>query len=85
LDRQWGASSGGALAPEETNLPLDQQMTVLTMAGGERIGITVKDNVPSPLKSRAFIMGVGNGLSKQPARLNCEYCFARDQCIGNIL
>jgi hypothetical protein len=85
LVRQWGPTVGGTLTPVETDLPLDQQMTVLTMAGGECIGITVKNDVPSPVKSRAFIMGVGDGLSKQLARLNCEDCFARGQCTRNTL
>jgi hypothetical protein len=79
--RQHGLSVGETLTPGGRGLALDQQEAVLSMAGGERIGITVTEQgMLFPVKSRSMVVAIGKGLSAQPLRKRCEKCSSREQC-----
>jgi len=79
--RRRGLSAGITLSPGCRDLPLDQQATVIAMAGGERLGITVTEKgMLFPVKSRTLVVGIGSGLTAPPLRRRCDTCSSRDKC-----
>lgn len=74
-------TSGSSLSPGCSGFTLDQQATVIALAGGEHHGISVTTSgMLHPVKSRSMIIPVGTGLSPQPLYKRCESCTSRNQC-----
>ena len=79
--RSRGLTTGDTLTPGGPGLALADQAAVLALAGGDRLGITVNgQGMLSPVKSRSLIVGLGMGLSAQPARRRCEVCSSGAHC-----
>ena len=79
--RQQGLSIGDALSPGGRGIQLDQQGTVVAMADGARLGVSVTDQgMLHPVKSRSMVIGVGSGLTAKPLRRRCEGCSSRGTC-----
>ncbi len=67
-------------SPGYGDLPLDVQPTLLALAGGSRIGVTVTPSLlMAPQKSVTAIVGIAD--TPQPARIRgCAYCSLRGRC-----
>ena len=79
-ERRRGRSTS-MLALEGKDLPLAEQKTALSLAGGRRIGVNVTGmGVLFPIKSRVSIVGLGDGLPMQTLCERCKECASRDQC-----
>ena len=79
--RRRGFSSGATLSPGCRDLAIDQQGSVVAMAGGDRLGITVTEQgMLFPVKSRTLVVGIGTGLTAPPMRRSCDTCSSRETC-----
>ena len=79
--RQRGLEASGVLNPGEPGLELREQRTVVRLAGGSRIGVSVSHGeVLSPMKSLTLIMGVGKQMPVWGRDANCARCAAKLRC-----
>jgi hypothetical protein len=79
--RREGLESGIEVSPGDRGVPLDQQATVLALAGAARIAVSVSGtSMLSPVKSLSVLIALGHGLGPRPARGRCNCCPSRDRC-----
>lgn len=78
--KRQGLTMAGELRAGDPGLPLQSQQTVLALAGGDAIGVTLtRTLMMNPSKSTSIVHGVGLAL---PAATwsRCEHCRSRDRC-----
>ena len=79
--RREGLESGIEVSPGDCGVPLDQQVTVLALAGAARIAVTASGtSMLSPVKSLSILIGLGRGLGPRPAPGRCDSCPSRNRC-----
>ena len=79
--RRDGLESGIEASPGDTGLALDQQATVLALAGATGIAVSARGNsMLSPVKSLSLMVGLGQGMGLRPAPGRCDCCPSRDRC-----
>ena len=78
--RRQGLGVAGELRAGDPGLDLQEQVTVLHLAGGAAIGIALtRTSMMSPAKSTTFVQGVGAGLPPQTWS-RCDSCRSRAHC-----
>ena len=81
LARRQGYESGNEANPGDPGLSLDQQDTVLFLAGAGRIAVTATGTAMLfPVKSLSLLIALGRGLGARAAPGRCDCCPARDRC-----
>lgn len=77
-----GLSTGGVLNPGDPGLDILEQRTVVGLARGDSIGVSVTGGgMLSPVKSLTFIMGIGFHLPAWDRAANCMRCPTRHRCV----
>lgn len=78
---QLGEHTRYFLSPGGPEIGLQQQKSVLHLAGGDPLGITVSEGcVLWPMKSRTMVIGIGEAGSEHPFGRRCATCSSRDKC-----
>ena len=85
LLREEAASLGlelsGSLHPGDDGFAIEQQATVLRLAGGDELGVGLHGmSMLAPLKSLTGIYGLGKRMPRWSAGDNCATCRARERC-----
>jgi len=79
--RREGLESGIEVSPGDRGVPLDQQATVLALAGAARIAVSASDtSTLYPVKSLSVLIALGRGLGPRPAPARCDSCPSRNRC-----
>ena len=81
-----GLSTGGPVSPgDHDGFEIDQQKTVLALAGAGAIGIKMTStNQMDPVHSVSFVSGIGRKMKKWSRADNCSICRAREKCIHRL-
>lgn len=73
--------ASGVLNPGEDGFEISEQATVVQLAGGERIGVSVTSTgMLVPRKSLSLLMGFGARMPKWSRGELCAMCGARQRC-----
>lgn len=76
-----GLESGIEVSPGDAGLALDQQASVLALAGSIRIAVSATGtSMLSPVKSLSLLVALGRGLDSRRAPGRCDCCPSRDRC-----
>ena len=76
-----GLESGIEASPGDEGMPLDQQASVLALAGSNRIAVSASGaSMLAPVKSLSILVALGRGLGARPAPGRCGGCASRDRC-----
>lgn len=79
--RQEGMDSGIEASPGDAGLALDQQPTVLALAGANKIAVSVTaHSMLTPVKTLSIMVGLGRDLVSRAAPGRCECCPSRNRC-----
>ena len=79
--RHLGFEASGVLNPGEPGFRLREQRTVVGLAGGARIGVSVTPSgMMSPGKSLTLIMGLGDAMPVWGRGESCARCRAQPRC-----
>ncbi|MDH3233015.1 MAG: hypothetical protein OEQ29_05780 [Alphaproteobacteria bacterium] len=76
-----GQECSSPMSPGETGFAMATQPTVVALAGGEEIGITLSaSGAMMPVKSLSMVLGVGEDMPRWAAWQICAGCAARERC-----
>ena len=77
-----GLSTSGPLSPGDHNgFGLDQQASVLALAGADNLGITLtQTGQMNPIHSASVVIGLGKKMRKWTRIDECKTCRSRDKC-----
>lgn len=77
-----GSSSSGPMSPGDVDgFGLDQQATVVTLAGAEKIGVTLTGSGQmNPVHSLSVVIGLGKSMRKWTKMDDCKTCRSRETC-----
>ena len=83
---QMGLTTSGPLSPgDHHGFDIDQQETVLTIAGASKLGISLTaTNQMDPVHSVSVVTGIGKKIKKWSRMDNCSICRARDKCVHRL-
>lgn len=81
-----GLMTSGPLSPgDHDGFDIDQQGTVLTIAGAAKLGISMtRTNQMDPVHSVSVVTGIGKKIKKWSRLDNCSICRARDKCVHRL-
>lgn len=81
-----GLTTSGPLSPgDHDGFDIDQQETVLAMAGAVNLGISMTTtNQMDPVHSVSVVTGIGKRIKKWSRLDNCSICRAREKCVHRI-
>lgn len=79
---RMGLSASGPLSPgDHEGFGLDQQATVLALAGAGRIGISLTSTAQmDPVHSASVVIGLGRNMRKWTRLDDCRSCKSRQKC-----
>jgi len=79
--RRDGLGVGPEASPGDPGVPLDQQATVLALAGAAHSGITAShDGMLWPVHSLATLVALGRNLPRHSASARCSRCPSANRC-----
>lgn len=79
--RARGLEASGVLNPGEAGFDLSEQATVVELAGGPDIGVSLTSTgMLLPRKSLSMVVGFGMRMPKWEPGERCARCGARDRC-----
>jgi len=81
-----GLTASGPASPGDIEgFDINQQKTVLSLAGAGQIGIRMTSTQQmDPVHSVSVVIGVGERLNKWTRADNCNICKARDKCVHRL-
>ena len=82
--RREGMGMGMEVSPGDPGLALDQQATVLALAGSRCDHIAVTGaGMLAPVQSLSMVVTLGHNLRRRSAAARCKACPSRDRCTVN--
>ena len=81
-----GLSASGTASPgDHDGFEINQQQTVLELAGADAIGIKITStNQMDPVHSISIVSGIGSNMKKWSRADNCSICRAREKCVHRL-
>jgi hypothetical protein len=78
---RMGLQAGGTLNPGDNGFDISLQGTVLQLAGGNSIGVTLQGSgTLSPHKSMTMVLGLGRQMQARSTLQRCRECRSRRHC-----
>ena len=77
--------SGSASPGDHDGFDINQQETVLDLAGAGAVGINITStNQMDPVHSISIVSGIGRNMKKWSRADNCSICRAREKCVHRL-